>query len=1303
MSDDNPVDQFSQTRFVAEEIDTTVDSAVRRRVRTALGDAVAELRDALVDEQTAVQLLTGDDTLQEVDTTHREDPEPLTKRAVLDPLFDALGYDDLALEVGDRSDSYGKKADYAAPFDAFDEIDSGRLLIEAEPVNKRLRQDRHGLGQVEDWLSYRPFDATFGVATDGLQWTLVTYDDDSYSLDTLADVDLRPVVQSIFDDQTGYDTAPAGWTTGDTEQLLERFLTGFAFDNVVSVARDARESIRRRRREITDQFYDDYVGLVFGRAPAGEASPRRSLIGDGVDAPQAATGDDVRLFAVELMNRLVFVKFLEDRGLVEEGLLGRIVTEHDETIVPRSLYETYLEPLFFGVFDERPGDRDRRIQTVTQYSELPYLNGGLFRPTEYDGEGDDTRFDDTDFDVADPVMRELLLLLERYEFSTTGGPGELDPSVLGNVFEKTINYITTATGDQKKQLGAYYTPDEITRFCAEQTVLPGLRDEIAAFLCDEKGYTESMLADDVFELIDALPPNVELVEELIETVVDDFRALDPACGSGHFLTAVENEIVRVRKALYDVAYGGLPDDDPRDETPPTWRLRKRTVVENIYGVDVVAPATEIAKLRLWLSIVAAVEPSTVDQYDRGELALPNIVFSIQQGNSLIGFTDLVETTASGAQSVLDNWSGASVRDRYEDVIEAMDAHADTNDTAAAKRHLREAERRKNDHRPALDEKIHQQFHEAGVDVSLNRVREYDPFHWVLEFAPVYADGGFDAVVGNPPWEMLQPRRDEFFSRYEPTFRSLTPSEKDEIEAELRDDPEIQSAWDAYERTIQQRATYFTDGPAYNLQWGEIDGRTRTGRNDLSTLFLERVFDLTNENGYVAKVLPNKVFSNASAKRLRSELLEATTVESVVGFENKGIFGSLHDQFEFAVLTFRNTGHTESFRATFGQRRVEVLERFEAESVSVTPSMIRQYSPEGLTFPKVSSASEVDVLQTLLDHEPVGESVDGSWWADGHIEIYTRDSAYFSEDRADADYPVYGGSNVHQFVHDTTFAGLEEPDYWSVAESRDPAASAKARVREKNVRHLKDAVYRAFDGAAGNESKKAFVNTLLREERGEPLQPEDVLLDCTEYRIVYRNVTNARNERTLIATVLPPGLICYHALTTIRPYRIEPSEADLQQFPLHSAYERAFTDRELFVVTGLLNSIPFDSFMRTRVDTNVARYKFENAPVPHLTAGDDWFDYIATRAARLNCYGEAFAEMRDRFGGIEPATAADERERLRAEIDAAACHAYGLDRAETASLLDDFHRVESPRLMTAAYFDRVSDCYDRLAGGPTTRS
>jgi hypothetical protein len=94
-------------------------------------------------------------------------------------------------------------------------------------------------------------------------------------------------------------------------------------------------------------------------------------------------------------------------------------------------------------------------------------------------------------------------------------------------------------------------------------------------------------------------------------------------------------------------------------------------------------------------------------------------------------------------------------------------------------------------------------------------------------------------------------------------------------------------------------------------------------------------------------------------------------------------------------------------------------------------------------------------------------------------------------------------------------------------------------------------------------------------------------------------------------------------------------------------------------------------MRTKIDTTVVTYKFTESQMPRLTAGDDFFEYIWTRAAQLNCYGEAFAEMRERLDRIAPATDEAERRRLQAEIDAAAFHAYGLDREETQFVLDEY--------------------------------
>ena len=183
---------------------------------------------------------------------------------------------------------------------------------------------------------------------------------------------------------------------------------------------------------------------------------------------------------------------------------------------------------------------------------------------------------------------------------------------------------------------------------------------------------------------------------------------------------------------------------------------------------------------------------------------------------------------------------------------------------------------------------------------------------------------------------------------------------------------------------------------------------------------------------------------------------------------------------------------------------------------------------------------------------------------------------------------------------------------------------------------------------------------------------------------------------MIAAVLPKNVVCVHSLHIFPPYRISPNEESFGDDPLHGIYERAYTDRELFVITGLLNSVPFDFLMRTKIDMNLVRYKFTESQVPRLTAGDDWFEYIWRRAARLNCYGEAFAEMRDRLGCLNPATETAERRRLQAEIDAAAFHAYGLDREQTAFVLDDFHRVQNPRVMDEAYFESVLEFYDELA-------
>jgi hypothetical protein len=296
---ENPL-QSVATEFVTQSFETEVSESQVDAVAETVSDAVSALRSKVGDDRLEELLRDGEGTvLEERHSKDKEDPEPVTCQNIIEPLFTALGYPEPSVEVGDLSDDRGKQADYSFSLRAYDDIDSGRLLVEAEPLNKKLDQERHGLGQVKDWLDRKKFDADFGIATDGMRWVLVKYDRDTYSYDTLAEVNLQRTFVKAFENQTGRNVGLDEWVEGDDRDLLASFVRSFGHDNFLSIASDARVVIKKKKKEeITDEFYDEYLQYVFGIRPDDEEKTTRSLVGDGVIAPEEATGDDVRLFAV---------------------------------------------------------------------------------------------------------------------------------------------------------------------------------------------------------------------------------------------------------------------------------------------------------------------------------------------------------------------------------------------------------------------------------------------------------------------------------------------------------------------------------------------------------------------------------------------------------------------------------------------------------------------------------------------------------------------------------------------------------------------------------------------------------------------------------------------------------------------------------------------------------------------------------------------------------------------------------------------------------------------------------------------
>jgi hypothetical protein len=1277
------------TEFDISEFETSVTPEDVDEVIRTISLAIDSLRNQIEDD-TLHEMFRSDPgryTLRADFTRDRLDPEPLTSDRIIEPLLDALGYEEYGYEAGAFSEGRGEKADYSISLRDVDSVDSTRLLIEAEPINKPLENRGHGLDQVKSWLSQREFESDFGFATDGVSWIFVRYDPDAYSHVIIEEIDLRPVFLALFENASMARDSPTEVVSEEQRELVTQLIRTFSYQNFLSIIDDAPEIINRRQEEITDEFYDDYIRIVFGVTEEGESDrSARSLVGDGIIAPDEADGEDVRLFAVDLMNRLIFIKFLEDKKIVRPELLRSITDTYEDGVYPQSLYKSFLDPLFYDVLNEKPEQRDGQIQDIELYSGTPYLNGGLFRP-ELNGTPE---LDERDFDVRDTVLESIIDLLERYRFSADGGPSDIDPSVLGNVFEKTINYLTTDPGDQNKELGAYYTPSEITRFCAEQTVRPGLMERFKEVLV-ERDWPEAEVEqyDSLYGLIDGLPGSGDLITTLLAEM-DEFYVLDPGMGSGHFLTSVAEEIVNVRQALYVRL--------EEDRMPSRHRLKKTTVLNNIYGVDIVGPAVEIGKLRLWLSVIAELADDDVDNLSEDELALPNIVFNLRQGNSLIGFTGFSEESGQG-EYTFERYEEDSVRSRYEDIIEQIHQYQNAVSNEQAEQHRRRAFELLEEARTDLMDDIRDEFIEAGIeDITAEDIREYSPFHWVLEFAEVFNAGGFDVIVGNPPWDVLTPNREEFFARYDPQFRTRPQSEKEEIQEDLLEDPDIAEAWESYRTNMQRRADYFNDSASYSLQAPKIAGKTvPNNQNELSALFLERVYSLAAPDGHVAQVLPGTIFSGSNSKDVRLHLIDETDVQAIIGFENHGIFDGLHNQYKFGVTVFRNSGNTDVLRGTFQQLDPSILNDIQSHTVEIPRRVLAEFSPESAVFPFVNQQEEVDALDSILRYPSIGEDISGVWKIEPYSEIHrSKDSEFLVEDESMGDYSIYEGKNIYQFSYDDQYYDLGAISLWGLAADSEPENSAKRMVRQKGVRNLKRAIYDEFGGQKTSQSQVQFVDELLERKRGEPLSDADILLDSTEYRIGIREVTNSTNERTLVASVIPEDVMCVHTLHAIRPYEIDPDEEDLEAIPLHSAYDRVFSDEELFVALGLLNSLPFDFLMRTKVESHIVMYKLRESQMPRLTEGDEWFEYIWRRAARLNCYGDEFDEMRERLDGIEPATEWEERKRIQAEIDAAAFHAYGLDRDQTEFVLDDFHRVREPRLMDGEYFDMVLTKYDELS-------
>ena len=376
----------------------------------------------------------------------------------------------------------------------------------------------------------------------------------------------------------------------DTKKSLLKKFNGLKYeDSDHNSTFDALFSVR----EVVDKFYREYRGVREKLAV---------IIGE----------KDGDMYAQVLLDRVIFIYFLQAKKIIPNNYLTKLFYEKEDS---ENYYRDYLFPLFFELFNKEEELREREIEQ--RFPGIPYLNGGLFSPRE----GIETN----GIEISNEMWKEIFELLNRYEWVVEEDKNDstaITPSILGHIYEKSVN---------QKETGSFYTPEEITQYISKNTIVPYLTGKV-----NEKFKTAyKEINSELLDKNNHTKEEIDQVGYLYFNWLKKITICDPACGSGAFLIAAEYLLFELYKKCVQILLFKpfFKKERERLGDCPEYVMKRDIITNNLYGVDIQEGSVEIAKLRLWLSMISEMSEKASEIEP-----LPNIDYNLMSGNSLIGYT-----------------------------------------------------------------------------------------------------------------------------------------------------------------------------------------------------------------------------------------------------------------------------------------------------------------------------------------------------------------------------------------------------------------------------------------------------------------------------------------------------------------------------------------------------------------------------------------------------------------------------------------------------------------------------------------